>query len=839
MSEKWKVKKADGSVYSPADTDAMRKWIQEYRVLKDDLISPEDKENWREVKSLPEFSDLFGIKTPLKKERNAKKEKSLLESGGNYCPNCDKKIDKDTKFCPFCGNFIDTLRKKKEDKTIPAKSKDRISKAKIIIGIIIILIVTILVANWCVSMIAERKLDRRISQLPRETLLPFAITYSNISVNALLGRVSFNNITVSDTYKTVKFGCDTVRLNLTHSNIIDLIKESEFDDINFCAIAFNNLKLKLLGGDIRFGKLGIKFDGHINREIIKNGLREFPDEHQKLKVFLKGAKLQFPKVYQELALSPALQKRISQIDRLSLKIAYDPNSQKISGEFRISAPLLSFNSTGFLRYTGNSPKDFKPEKGSFKLLLKIVPTGLQWGRSNVTGRYSMGKILMKSTLDYKYSPQLDYILPTKGNLNFLAKDLNAEFSGSLKQELEGSEFGQIMGMDMNKLNLDKLSIQCKYARNQLKVFDTGLSTPFLKAVFNAQTKIDEDNIEESVIKYAKLIITPLTKNMETALLKFEDKIGLSFLHRRKAIVLEVRDATLKKEAARFCYKLAASLMEEGFEELALQYAEKSIDLSSACDEEVASIYSTAAREFLKNGKTRKAKAYFEKAVSLNRKTGKEVGQFYFELGKNFLRELDIEETFEAFDTALQHNPKLRELIGEAFVECSNPKETFSKAIRKYGNTEAMEYLDKFVLVNQKIKKNTAKIIYEIAGEYLDEGDEETALFWARKASEWTTLYQKGIAKMYRDLGIKYYNQKTESRYRDGRNKEKAREFLGKAIEIDKMLESDENVYFIYYIETPPDGPDLKTCKGFLEKFPNSNRLDCVLGKMAEVMKKKP
>ena len=109
MSEKWKVKKADGSIYGPADTDAMRKWIKEDRVLADDSISPEDKENWREAKSLPEFADLFEIKTSLEKEKSAEKEKSPLVSKRETqnCPFCGEEILVIARKCKHCGEFLD------------------------------------------------------------------------------------------------------------------------------------------------------------------------------------------------------------------------------------------------------------------------------------------------------------------------------------------------------------------------------------------------------------------------------------------------------------------------------------------------------------------------------------------------------------------------------------------------------------------------------------------------------------------------------------------------------------------------------------------------------------
>lgn len=713
-------------------------------------------------------------------------------------------------------------------------------------GGLTVLIVIVLVINWRISVVAERELDKRIRQQLEEIQLPLLLSYSSISVNPMLGRTLLENITVSDKQQTVKFSCDALKVRLSRSDIIKLVKGNKFESINPFSIVLDNLEFKtrayFYGKEENIFSLDdftIRFDGHVTKDMfqdmLQNELAPFPEESQRLTVSFNGLKVDIPEVSRELLLPPSLKEKIFKVDKVLLKVNYNARSKTIAEQLKILTPISSLNLSGLLEYSGSNFRNFELKKGSWNSNLEILPAGLKWGEPDETGRYSLGKVLMKSELEYDN----EHSAFPKGTITFLVKDLKGQFSGRLKQELKKSYLGQMTNVDMAELVLDKFSISCKYDGSRLRIFDTELSTPLLSAILNAEVDIHERNVEDSLIKSATLTVKNLTKNMETALLRFGGETGLSFLRKRKGIILEIRNTTLRKQIAEFYYNLTTYSMEKGFRESALRYAEKSVELSPAHAKEVAMIYVDVGKEFLKDNKMRQAKAYFEKAISLDEEFEKEMSHFYFELGKSFLKECDFSEVFQNFDKALQYNPKLKVPIAKAFVECSNPKDTFSRAIRRYGNSEVMEYLEKFVLVNKKTKENAAKIIYELAGGYLEKDDEEMAVFWAQKASEWTPLYEKGLAKMYQDIGIKYYSKKTESRYSDKRNREKARELLGKAIELDKSLENDENVYFIYYIETSPDGPDLKTCKGFLEKFPNSNRLDCVLGKMAEVMKKKP
>ena len=45
-NNKWKVRKADGTIYGPADTETLRRWIGERRIVAEDMLSNADKEEW-------------------------------------------------------------------------------------------------------------------------------------------------------------------------------------------------------------------------------------------------------------------------------------------------------------------------------------------------------------------------------------------------------------------------------------------------------------------------------------------------------------------------------------------------------------------------------------------------------------------------------------------------------------------------------------------------------------------------------------------------------------------------------------------------------------------------
>lgn len=57
--KKWKVKKEDGKIYGPADTETFKRWIQENRISGEDEVSAADTEEWKKLTEIEEFASFF------------------------------------------------------------------------------------------------------------------------------------------------------------------------------------------------------------------------------------------------------------------------------------------------------------------------------------------------------------------------------------------------------------------------------------------------------------------------------------------------------------------------------------------------------------------------------------------------------------------------------------------------------------------------------------------------------------------------------------------------------------------------------------------------------------
>jgi hypothetical protein len=64
----WQIKTKEGKVYGPVETETLRQWIKEKRILAEDSVWNEEKKAWIPIKSVSQFSSLFGERVPMEEE---------------------------------------------------------------------------------------------------------------------------------------------------------------------------------------------------------------------------------------------------------------------------------------------------------------------------------------------------------------------------------------------------------------------------------------------------------------------------------------------------------------------------------------------------------------------------------------------------------------------------------------------------------------------------------------------------------------------------------------------------------------------------------------------------
>lgn len=98
VDDMWKVKKPDGSVYGPVSTEILQKWIKEKRILPEDFISREGREEWKFARLVPLFQEFFSSGEQGRAEVTEKVR----------CPYCQNVLPPEATFCISCGTDLKT-----------------------------------------------------------------------------------------------------------------------------------------------------------------------------------------------------------------------------------------------------------------------------------------------------------------------------------------------------------------------------------------------------------------------------------------------------------------------------------------------------------------------------------------------------------------------------------------------------------------------------------------------------------------------------------------------------------------------------------------------------------
>lgn len=415
-------------------------------------------------------------------------------------------------------------------------------KVKFIVGVAVLLVIGVFVGNWIIGNKIAEEIDAELRDRISKMDLPLLLTYSEIDVNPLLSKVKFNTVTVSNDRKTVKINCDVLNIGISYDDAIKITKGSEFEEINSFQITIVNLSFQefLSNRKINFGNISLDFDGHITKSMFEELEQKFPNKEQRLELSFSNLKVDLPEIFRELMLTSELRNQISTVDNANIILKYLPESKEFLIEnLSISTPIISLKYFGSLEYTGNSPNDFKPNQFDVEANISITPSNLEYGVPDETGRFSFSKLSssVRTILKSNKRGGIEEKIP-EGEFSFLLEGLSAEFSGRLKRELERGEIGQILGISLDEIVIEKFSISLKMENNRLTIMDTELITQLFSAMLTADLLIDDGDPERSIINNAKLLIKDLSPDLELAVAKIEKEMRQSLPRINKDIVLE-------------------------------------------------------------------------------------------------------------------------------------------------------------------------------------------------------------------------------------------------------------------------------------------------------------
>ncbi len=415
-------------------------------------------------------------------------------------------------------------------------------KIKMFIGIMAILIAGILLGNWHIGNRTALKIDRKLRTEFSKAEMPVILTFSEVQVNPLLSKVNISSVSMTDNKSAFKLTCDAIETKMAYSEAAKLSGSDEFEEINSFVTTFEQLKFirSANNSEMTMDKVIFKFDGHLTKGMIQEIEDFFPQEEQHVEVSFSNVTFDFPEMYRELSITPDIQEKISSIDKAVFSFSFLPDSKELRlTKLSLTTPVSSLDYSGYLAYSGNTPRKFAPRTLGVNTDLLITPSQLTFGQPDATGRFGFSKFSISSLAELKFNERGDIgkQLP-EGEFSFLLEDFTAEFAGRPKKLLERNDIGKIIGIDFEKIDIEKAALSYSMKNNRVIIANTKLITPFFKATLDADIQVDPDRKDNSVINNARFVLSDIAPDFELGIAKIEREIKQSLPREGKNIVLK-------------------------------------------------------------------------------------------------------------------------------------------------------------------------------------------------------------------------------------------------------------------------------------------------------------
>ena len=410
-------------------------------------------------------------------------------------------------------------------------------KLKVLIVVSALIFIGAIIVNSMIGKAAARKIDEGIKEQLTENNLEELITYSGISVSPTTGKFSIKGVSITDELKTFKLNCGLFKIKFPHSEIIRLIEEKDFEEIHSFDIAIKNLEILSTSNsnNFSFNKITIGFDGKLNKDLFQGDNFYLPESKQKINILLQGVDFASAEFLRELALGSEEQSKIGRIDKVSLEIVFDPNSNEIIIDYLdLKTPVITLHLSSSSKFTGESLENLVPVETNIEYNLTVSTAGLEWGKPDETGRYSLQEISVK----FSSKSQVDGLSKLASTLNL--KNYKIQFTGEALNDLKRSDFGEITGIDFSEIVVSKLTVSVDYDKedsNCLTIYDTELYSSLVNASLEAEMIVDERGIDDSFIRNAKIILRDIDNKI---ILGIEKEIGQPLPRDDKGnIILEI------------------------------------------------------------------------------------------------------------------------------------------------------------------------------------------------------------------------------------------------------------------------------------------------------------
>ncbi len=404
-------------------------------------------------------------------------------------------------------------------------------KAKILIPVLLLLIISLFAGNWIYGKMSAKKVEAYLDNLPNAD-----VKYDHVTVNPLMAKIKINQFEYQVPDKEIVFYCNELTISIPHSDAMKIVKEKSLDEINKLGIEGNDIVVANMKGDtlVVSDNLDMDFDGALMVEDLKNLQIDFPEEDQDFDLTIRntrlGSKATDDSVLKTLA-------ETKQIDKIGLEIKVKAKEGKMLLEdFIVKSKEMLVKGDADIDFTGETRESMKPVYAKVKYEMSM-PDNLTW--EDEKGKYSVksfnssfsGKLNLKENGEF-----LELI--DEADVDIDLKELTFDYDEATKATM--NQQLAMLGLNSDDLSIKGFSLHSKIDSSSLIIENTELLLPVLKAGLTANMHLDRSNFNNSQINAFQLIISNINPKLDEALGNLSKTFGFKIQREEDNIVFEVK-----------------------------------------------------------------------------------------------------------------------------------------------------------------------------------------------------------------------------------------------------------------------------------------------------------
>ena len=409
---------------------------------------------------------------------------------------------------------------------------------KVLVAVAAILLAGLALASRIVGGRAEERLEVALQEKLAQSDFPFEVEYSEIDIGLTLSSVSVRDIRLTMPRDEVQLACRSATFSLPFSEVARLLSTENLEALHLTGISLNRLVLASPreGIEIKLGRLDLDFEHPLSLRPTEAPPGSIPDKPQGVEVWLEDLEIDPPEASRPWNLTREQFQSISKVDSAWLIGRYEPESRAISlDRFDIDVPVGSLRLSGLFTFAGDRLDRLSWRSARADLEVRLRPSGLQWGDPEETGRFTFENAELEASWDFQFDEPAAPI--PQGTASLLLEGFKAEFQGRMKEELQESELGRILGPDPSAVSVERLSASWELNDEKFTVADARLATPYLSALWSMSADMDARGIKNVTSNI--LTLTSWSAAVDQLIKEAEQERGEPFPRQGENLVVDL------------------------------------------------------------------------------------------------------------------------------------------------------------------------------------------------------------------------------------------------------------------------------------------------------------